>query len=56
MFSELKSTSVTFLRTFNPADYTSEAGTGATQPEGWDTAANNSSDGTGESFASLCHM
>ncbi|TNM88550.1 hypothetical protein fugu_004804 [Takifugu bimaculatus] len=32
--------------TFNPADYTPEAGTGATQPEGWDTVANSSSDGT----------
>ncbi|CAG01408.1 unnamed protein product [Tetraodon nigroviridis] len=36
--------------TFNPADYPSEAGTGATQTEAWDTAANNSSDGTGESW------
>lgn len=37
-----------FLRTFNPADYTSEAGTGTTQTEVWDTVANNSTDGTGE--------
>ncbi|TWW61721.1 Ubiquitin-associated protein 2 [Takifugu flavidus] len=34
------------MGTFNPADYTPEAGTGATQPEGWDTVANSSSDGT----------
>ncbi|CAJ1051511.1 ubiquitin-associated protein 2a [Xyrichtys novacula] len=31
---------------FNPADYTSEAGTGTTQTESWDTVANNSTDGT----------
>uniref|UniRef100_A0A3P9QB98 Ubiquitin associated protein 2a n=1 Tax=Poecilia reticulata TaxID=8081 RepID=A0A3P9QB98_POERE len=40
------------MGTFNPADYTSEAGTGTTQTEVWDTAnsTNNSSstDGTGE--------
>lgn len=35
-------------RTFNPADYTSEASTGTAQTEVWDTAANNSTDGTGE--------
>ncbi|XP_077385652.1 ubiquitin-associated protein 2a isoform X2 [Festucalex cinctus] len=29
------------MGTFNPADYTSEAGTGTTQSEAWDTAANN---------------
>nr|XP_020485036.1 ubiquitin-associated protein 2 isoform X2 [Labrus bergylta] len=33
-------------RTFNPADYTSEAGTGTTQNESWDTVADNSTDGT----------
>ncbi|XP_024125953.1 ubiquitin-associated protein 2a isoform X2 [Oryzias melastigma] len=36
--------------TFNPADYTSEAGSGTTQAEVWDTAAsnsnNNNTDGT----------
>uniref|UniRef100_A0AAQ5YJX7 UBA domain-containing protein n=1 Tax=Amphiprion ocellaris TaxID=80972 RepID=A0AAQ5YJX7_AMPOC len=35
------------MGTFNPADYTSEAGTGTTQTEVWDTV-NNSTDGTGE--------
>ncbi|KAK2862413.1 hypothetical protein Q5P01_001946 [Channa striata] len=35
------------MGTFNPADYTSEAGTGTTQTEVWDTVANNNStDGT----------
>uniref|UniRef100_A0A8C6LEG5 Ubiquitin associated protein 2 n=1 Tax=Nothobranchius furzeri TaxID=105023 RepID=A0A8C6LEG5_NOTFU len=34
------------MGTFNPADYTSEAGTGTTQTEVWDTANNNSTDGT----------
>uniref|UniRef100_UPI0037E8C697 ubiquitin-associated protein 2a n=1 Tax=Semicossyphus pulcher TaxID=241346 RepID=UPI0037E8C697 len=34
------------MGTFNPADYTSEAGTGNTQSEAWDTVANNSTDGT----------
>uniref|UniRef100_A0A4W6CSG3 Ubiquitin associated protein 2a n=1 Tax=Lates calcarifer TaxID=8187 RepID=A0A4W6CSG3_LATCA len=34
------------MGTFNPADYTSEAGTGTTQTEVWDTVANNSTDGT----------
>lgn len=35
------------MGTFNPADYTSEAGTGTTQTEVWDTVANNSNtDGT----------
>ncbi|XP_075870421.1 ubiquitin-associated protein 2a isoform X2 [Nelusetta ayraudi] len=34
------------MGTFNPADYTSEANTGTTQTEVWDTAANNSTDGT----------
>ncbi|XP_067444049.1 ubiquitin-associated protein 2a [Thunnus thynnus] len=34
------------MGTFNPADYTSEAGTGTTQSETWDTVANNSTDGT----------
>ncbi|KAM7401784.1 hypothetical protein PAMP_017064 [Pampus punctatissimus] len=34
------------MGTFNPADYTSEAGTGTTQTETWDTVANNSTDGT----------
>lgn len=34
------------MGTFNPADYTSEAGTGTTQAESWDTVANNSTDGT----------
>ncbi|XP_019736146.1 ubiquitin-associated protein 2a isoform X2 [Hippocampus comes] len=32
------------MGTFNPADYTSEAGTGTTQSEAWDTAANNNTD------------
>uniref|UniRef100_A0A3Q3GSE8 Ubiquitin associated protein 2a n=1 Tax=Kryptolebias marmoratus TaxID=37003 RepID=A0A3Q3GSE8_KRYMA len=36
------------MGTFNPADYTSEAGTGTTQTEVWDTANNNSTDGTGD--------
>ncbi|XP_006784621.1 ubiquitin-associated protein 2a [Neolamprologus brichardi] len=34
------------MGTFNPADYTSEAGTGTTQTEVWDTTTNNSTDGT----------
>ncbi|KAM6928137.1 ubiquitin-associated protein 2a [Xenentodon cancila] len=34
------------MGTFNPADYTSEAGTGNTQTEAWDTATNNNTDGT----------
>ncbi|XP_029359165.1 ubiquitin-associated protein 2a [Echeneis naucrates] len=34
------------MGTFNPADYTSEAGTGTTQTEVWDTVANISTDGT----------
>ncbi|XP_070758162.1 ubiquitin-associated protein 2a [Enoplosus armatus] len=34
------------MGTFNPADYTSESGTGTTQSEMWDTVANNSTDGT----------
>ncbi|KAI3370329.1 hypothetical protein L3Q82_025099 [Scortum barcoo] len=34
------------MGTFNPADYTSEAGTTTTQTEVWDTVANNSTDGT----------
>nr|XP_020448733.1 ubiquitin-associated protein 2 [Monopterus albus]XP_020448734.1 ubiquitin-associated protein 2 [Monopterus albus]XP_020448735.1 ubiquitin-associated protein 2 [Monopterus albus]XP_020448736.1 ubiquitin-associated protein 2 [Monopterus albus]XP_020448737.1 ubiquitin-associated protein 2 [Monopterus albus]XP_020448738.1 ubiquitin-associated protein 2 [Monopterus albus] len=34
------------MGTFNPADYTSEAGTGTTQTEVWDTVPNNSTDGT----------
>ncbi|XP_026163244.1 ubiquitin-associated protein 2a isoform X2 [Mastacembelus armatus] len=34
------------MGTFNPADYTSEAGAGTTQTEVWDTVANNSTDGT----------
>ncbi|XP_070697861.1 ubiquitin-associated protein 2a isoform X2 [Pempheris klunzingeri] len=34
------------MGTFNPADYTSEAGTGTTQSEVWDSVANNSTDGT----------
>ncbi|XP_045884344.1 ubiquitin-associated protein 2a isoform X1 [Micropterus dolomieu] len=34
------------MGTFNPADYTSQAGTGTTQTEVWDTVANNSTDGT----------
>ncbi|XP_041836689.1 ubiquitin-associated protein 2a isoform X2 [Melanotaenia boesemani] len=34
------------MGTFNPADYTSEAGTGTTQTEVWDTVTNNSTDGT----------
>ncbi|KAM9859112.1 ubiquitin-associated protein 2a [Aulostomus maculatus] len=34
------------MGTFNPADYTSEAGTGTTQAEAWDTVANNNTDGT----------
>ncbi|XP_035518129.1 ubiquitin-associated protein 2a isoform X2 [Morone saxatilis] len=34
------------MGTFNPADYTSEARTGTTQSEVWDTVANNSTDGT----------
>ncbi|KAM8866950.1 ubiquitin-associated protein 2a isoform 3-T3 [Synchiropus picturatus] len=32
--------------TFNPADYTSDSGTGNTQNETWDAVANNSTDGT----------
>nr|CBN81122.1 Ubiquitin-associated protein 2 [Dicentrarchus labrax] len=36
------------MGTFNPADYTSEARTGTTQSEVWDTVANNTTDGTGE--------
>uniref|UniRef100_A0A665T5T4 UBA domain-containing protein n=1 Tax=Echeneis naucrates TaxID=173247 RepID=A0A665T5T4_ECHNA len=35
-----------YVLTFNPADYTSEAGTGTTQTEVWDTVANISTDGT----------
>ncbi|KAM9409359.1 ubiquitin-associated protein 2a isoform 1-T1 [Pholidichthys leucotaenia] len=37
------------MGTFNPADYTSEAGTGTTQTEVWDSVANNNNttDGTG---------
>uniref|UniRef100_A0AAQ4QRD5 Ubiquitin associated protein 2a n=1 Tax=Gasterosteus aculeatus aculeatus TaxID=481459 RepID=A0AAQ4QRD5_GASAC len=31
---------------FNPADYTSEAGSGSTQTEVWDTAANHITEGT----------
>ncbi|CAK6958271.1 ubiquitin-associated protein 2a isoform X4 [Scomber scombrus] len=34
------------MGTFNPADYTSEARTGSTQSETWDTEASNSTDGT----------
>ncbi|XP_034539267.1 ubiquitin-associated protein 2a [Notolabrus celidotus] len=34
------------MGTFNPADYTSEAGSGTTQTESWDTVASNSTDGT----------
>ncbi|XP_054473167.1 ubiquitin-associated protein 2a isoform X2 [Anoplopoma fimbria] len=34
------------MGTFNPADYTSEARSGATQTEVWDGAASNSTDGT----------
>ncbi|XP_029990307.1 ubiquitin-associated protein 2a [Sphaeramia orbicularis] len=34
------------MGTFNPADYTSEAGTGTTQTEVWDTVANSNTDGT----------
>ncbi|XP_031696067.1 ubiquitin-associated protein 2-like, partial [Anarrhichthys ocellatus] len=34
------------MGTFNPADYTSEARSGNTQTEVWDTAANNSTEGT----------
>uniref|UniRef100_A0AAX7UHM7 UBA domain-containing protein n=1 Tax=Astatotilapia calliptera TaxID=8154 RepID=A0AAX7UHM7_ASTCA len=34
------------MGTFNPADYTSEARTGTTQTEVWDTTTNNSTDGT----------
>ncbi|XP_072238727.1 ubiquitin-associated protein 2a isoform X2 [Leuresthes tenuis] len=34
------------MGTFNPADYTSEAGTGTTQTEVWDTTTNNTTDGT----------
>uniref|UniRef100_A0A8D3BKA3 Ubiquitin associated protein 2a n=1 Tax=Scophthalmus maximus TaxID=52904 RepID=A0A8D3BKA3_SCOMX len=34
------------MGTFNPADYTSEAGTRTTQSEVWDTVATNSTDGT----------
>ncbi|KAF3856013.1 hypothetical protein F7725_016736 [Dissostichus mawsoni] len=33
-------------RTFNPADYTSESGSGGAQGEMWDTAGTNSTDGT----------
>uniref|UniRef100_A0A8D3CXG6 Ubiquitin associated protein 2a n=1 Tax=Scophthalmus maximus TaxID=52904 RepID=A0A8D3CXG6_SCOMX len=41
--------------TFNPADYTSEAGTRTTQSEVWDTVATNSTDGTGELSTSTGH-
>nr|XP_040058591.1 ubiquitin-associated protein 2a isoform X1 [Gasterosteus aculeatus aculeatus] len=34
------------FRLFNPADYTSEAGSGSTQTEVWDTAANHITEGT----------
>ncbi|XP_068450302.1 ubiquitin-associated protein 2a [Clinocottus analis] len=34
------------MGTFNPADYTSEAGSRTTQPEVWDPEANNSTEGT----------
>lgn len=34
------------MGTFNPADYTSETGTGTTQAEVWETVTNNSTDGT----------
>ncbi|XP_029288053.1 ubiquitin-associated protein 2a isoform X2 [Cottoperca gobio] len=34
------------MGTFNPADYTSESGSGAAQNEVWDTAGNTSTDGT----------
>ncbi|KAK2914783.1 ubiquitin-associated protein 2a [Channa argus] len=34
------------MGTFNPADYTSEAGTGTTQTEVWDTVANNNNNST----------
>ncbi|KAM3878265.1 ubiquitin-associated protein 2a [Diretmus argenteus] len=34
------------MGTFNPADYSTEAGAGTTQTEIWDTGANNSTDGT----------
>ncbi|XP_016892317.1 ubiquitin-associated protein 2 [Cynoglossus semilaevis] len=34
------------MGTFNPADYTSEARTGSTQTDGWDTVANSNTDGT----------
>uniref|UniRef100_A0A3B3YPK4 UBA domain-containing protein n=1 Tax=Poecilia mexicana TaxID=48701 RepID=A0A3B3YPK4_9TELE len=34
------------MGTFNPADYTSEAGTGTTQTEVWDTANSSNTDGT----------
>lgn len=53
-FVRLGSSFCVLIRTFNPADYTSEAGTGTgtTQAEVWDTTNNNSSssgtDGTGE--------
>ncbi|XP_012726163.2 ubiquitin-associated protein 2a isoform X1 [Fundulus heteroclitus] len=35
------------MGTFNPADYTSEAGSGNTQTEVWDAADNNNNDGGG---------
>lgn len=34
------------MGTFNPADYTTDAGTGTTQTEVWETGPNNSTDGT----------
>ncbi|XP_033977633.1 ubiquitin-associated protein 2a isoform X3 [Trematomus bernacchii] len=34
------------MGTFNPADYTSESGSGGAQGEMWDTAGTNSTDGT----------
>uniref|UniRef100_A0A665T6X6 UBA domain-containing protein n=1 Tax=Echeneis naucrates TaxID=173247 RepID=A0A665T6X6_ECHNA len=43
---EYKTRIKSYLVTFNPADYTSEAGTGTTQTEVWDTVANISTDGT----------
>ncbi|CAB1315419.1 unnamed protein product, partial [Coregonus sp. 'balchen'] len=34
------------MGTFNPADYTTEQGTGTTQDDSWESGANNSTDGT----------
>jgi len=43
-----------FHSTFNPADYASEGGSGATQSQVWDPAAPGSTEGSGELFT--CHI